>query len=123
MAEREERQAKIFVDTAAVDLLADTLATRLDRPREGLPESSTIVTPVLDLWIERNDDRARGHVDPADAFLFFPCLVWAHAEEEQASPAVVDAVAEVLGILDELGLDYVTASDFEHDLPNAGRST
>jgi hypothetical protein len=125
VTERDELQAKIFVDTAGVDLLAEQLAARLRQPFEHLLGSTTIVTPVLDLEVERNEDRSLGSdsmVSPEDAFLFFPCVVWASTEEDQASPAVVHAVAEVLGLLDELELDYVTASHFEDELPNAGRA-
>ena len=121
MTVREE-WAKVFVNTRDVDGIAEHLAARLQRPLERLPGIYTIVTPLLDLEVERNDDRANSPFSGETAFLFFPTLVWAHYAETDARLAVVHAVAEVLGALDELGLEYATAADFEDELPNAGRA-
>jgi hypothetical protein len=122
---KDELLAKVFVDTRAVDELAQHLATRFHGQLDGLPEARTVATPVLTLDVMRNEDRPRSHLylSDNDSFLFFPCVVEAFtAAESDAASAVIPAIAEVLGVLDELGLHYVTASDFEDDLPNAGRS-
>jgi hypothetical protein len=125
MTERSELQAKVFVNTRNVHGLAEHLAARLRRPLLPWRRRFSIATPVLDREVEENDDRSEvpSFVSPGDGFLYFPTLVSVFAGEPEADPAVILAVADVLALIDELRLEYVTASDFEDELPNVGRST
>jgi hypothetical protein len=119
VSQRNVFQATIYVDARDAQGVADVLARNLAATVEG----DTIVTPILDLDVARNEDKPVGRVDKEDAFLLFPCVIDAFAAKAPADERVVDAVALVLAVLDELGIAYVTAADFEEDLPNHGRSS
>ena len=118
VSRRNVFQATIYVDVRDAQEVADGLAMKLAATVEG----DTIVTPILDLDVARNDEKPVGRADKEDAFLFFPCVIEAFTAEAPADERVVGAVARVLAALDELGIGYVTAADFEEDLPNQGRS-
>jgi len=115
---RNTLQATVYVDTRDVQRVAVRLAARLGGT---VAHMKTIVAPTLDLYVVGNDDKTIGLSDE-DAFLTFPCLVEAFTTDIPPDEAVVSAVANVLAALDELGLRYVTAADFEHELPRGGQS-
>jgi hypothetical protein len=96
-----------------------TISRELLRQR---PTGGTIVTPILDIDVERKNDKSVGPADNQDAFLYFPCVIEIVTANAPADERVVGAVAGVLATLDGLGLAYVTAAEFEKDLPNNGRS-
>jgi hypothetical protein len=116
--ERTAIQATVYVDAPDADELAELLESSLGATVEG----GTLVTPILDLDVIANDDAKSGGVHEEDTFLYFPSLIEAFTVEARAEEQVVGAVAGVLAALDDLGLRYVTAADFEEDLPRRGRS-
>jgi hypothetical protein len=123
VSERNIWQATVYVDAEDAQGVADHLArTHLARTLAVTADGSTIVTPILDLEVEHKNEKPVGPVDNDDAFLYFPCVIEVFTAHAPADERVVGAVAGVLAALDGLGLRYVTAADFEEDLPNNGRS-
>jgi hypothetical protein len=83
----------------------------------------TVSVRGLEIDVVANDDREQGKIDPADAFLFYPYLLEVDWLDPGASTAQkVDDVASIQGALDSLGTEYVAATDFDAELPNARRS-
>jgi len=118
VSEKAAFQATVYVDAPDADELAERLAGSLAATVEG----GTVVTPILDLDVMSNDDSKRPHEVHEEDFLFFPTVVEAFTAEARRDEQVIGAVAGVLAALDDLGLRYVTAADFEEDLPRRGRS-
>jgi hypothetical protein len=61
-------------------------------------------------------------VDPEDAFLCFPFEIEVFTDDPFDHEALVGDVSTVLDALDRLDVRYVTAADFEDELPRGGRS-
>jgi hypothetical protein len=112
--------ATIYVKT---DVPLHELAERVSRAVGGTLRGHTVKADGLEVDVIGNDDRPREPVDPADEFLFHPYLVeieWLDQNTPRAEMAA--AVATILRELDRLGAEYVTAADFEDELPRGGRS-
>jgi hypothetical protein len=118
VSQRNALQATIYVDARDSQEVAEVLGRNLAATVEG----DTIVTPILDLDVARNNEEPVGRVPHEDAFLFFRCVIEAFTAEAPADERVIRAVAGVLAALDDSGIAYVTAADFEEHLPNNGRS-
>jgi hypothetical protein len=116
-------QVSIYADTRLTDReiaahLAQTLRGSLTGARSHIVSAERI-----DLEVTPNDERPPSEpVASEDAFLYFPYDIEVFTEEAFNQEALLAGVSAVLGALDQLGVRYVTAADFEDDLPRGGRS-
>lgn len=113
----------IYADTRLTEQeIAAQLAQTLGGSVTGA-RADIVTAARLDLEVTENDRRPPAEpVDPKDAFLYFPYEIEVCTEEAFDREALVADVWAVLGALDQLGVHYVTAADFEDDLPRGGRS-
>jgi hypothetical protein len=122
-AERTFFQATIYADTR---LTAQEIAAHLAKTRGGSvtgARADIVVAERILLDVAPYDRRPPPvPVDPEDAFLYFPHQIEVFTEETFDREALVADVTAVLGALDQLGVRYVTAADFEDELPRGGRS-
>jgi hypothetical protein len=123
-AERNSFQVSVYVDTRLGDReLAAHLAHTLRGSLTG-GGADIVRAERIDLEVTQNDDRPPSEsVDLEDAFLYFPLVIEFFTEEAFDREALIGDVSAVLGALDQLGVPYVAAADFEDELPRGGRST
>lgn len=122
-AERNSWQGSIYADTrlTAREIAAD-LAQTLRGSVTGAP-ADIVSAERIELDVRQSDERRPSEpVDPGDAFSYFPYEIEFFTEDAFDREALVAEVSAVLGALDQLGVRYVTAADFEDDLPRGGRS-
>jgi hypothetical protein len=122
-AKRTSWQGDIYADTPlGAQEIAGHLAHTLRGSVTGAG-ASTISAERIELDVMHRDEWLPSEpVDPEDAFLYFPHRIEFFTEEEFDREALVADVSAVLGALDQLGVRYVTAADFEDELPRGGRS-
>ena len=122
-AKRDSWHGSIYVDTP---LTAREIATHLAQTLRGSVAGAgadIVSAERIELEVAQSDERPPSEpIDPEDAFLYFPYQIEFFTEEEFDREALVADVFAVLGALDQLGVRYVTAADFEDDLPRGGRS-
>jgi hypothetical protein len=113
----------IYADTRLTEQeIAAQLAQTLGGSVTGA-RADIVTAALIDLEVTQNDRRPPPEpVDPEDAFLYFPYDIEVCTEEAFDREALVADVSAALGALDQLGVRYVTAADFEDDLPRGGRS-
>jgi hypothetical protein len=112
--------ATIYLKT---EVTLQDVALRLRQAVGGTIRGHTVNAGAYEVDVIGNDERPRGAVDPSDEFLLFPYLVeveWLDGNTPTAE--MVAGITTILGELDRLGAEYVTAADFEHELPRGGRS-
>jgi hypothetical protein len=123
-AKRKSWQGTIHADTP---LTAQEIAAHLAQTLRGSVTGAgadIVRAEHIELDVTHRDEWPPSEpVDPEDAFLYFPHAIEFFTEEEFDREALVDDVSAVLGALDQLGVRYVTAADFEDELPRGGRST
>jgi hypothetical protein len=122
-AERNSWQASIYVDTT---LSASEIAARLAHALHGSVTSAgatTVTAERIDLDVTQYDQRPPSEPqDDEDVFLYFPYDIEVFAGEPCDPKALVADVSTVLRVLHQLDARYVTAADFEDELPCSGRS-
>jgi hypothetical protein len=119
-ANRNSWQADIYADTP---LAAQEIAAHLAQTLRGSVAAHIVQAVHLDLDVMHHDERpATEPVDPEDAFLYFPHRIEVFTEEAFDREALVADLSAVLGAFDQLGVRYVTAAEFEDELPGGGRS-
>jgi hypothetical protein len=123
-AERNSFQVSVYVDTRLGDReLAAHVAQTLRGSFTGA-RADIVHAERIDLEVTQNDEHPPSQsVDPGDAFLYFPLVIEFFTEEAFDREALVGDVSAVLSALDQLSVRYVTAADFEDELPRGGRST
>jgi hypothetical protein len=123
-AKRTSWQGSIYADTP---LTAQQIAAHLAQTLRGSvtgPGAATVSSEHIELDVCHRDEWPPSEpVDPENAFLYFPHVIEFFTEEEFDREALVADVSAVLRALDQLDVRYVTAADFEEDLPRGGRST
>jgi hypothetical protein len=121
IAPRNGIDATIYLKT---EFPLPEVAQRLRQAVGGTMRGHTVNAGMFEVDVIGNDDRPRGAVDPEDEFLFFPYLVEVEWLDRATSTAeMVAGITTILRELDRLGAEYVTAADFEHELPRGGRSS
>jgi hypothetical protein len=122
-AKRASWQGDIYADTP---LTAQEIAAHLAQTLHGSvigAGAKTISAERIELDVMHRDEWPPSEpVNPEDAFMYFPHRIECFTEEEFDREALVADVSVVLGALDQLGVRYVTAADFEDELPRGGRS-
>lgn len=122
-AKRDSWQGAIYADTP---LTAEEIAAHLARAVRGSltgASADVVSTEHLDLEVSHRDEWPPSEpVDPEDAFLYFPHVIEFFTEEAFDREALVADASAVLAALDQLRVRFVTAADFEDDLPRGGRS-
>jgi hypothetical protein len=122
-AKRTSWQGAIYADTP---LTSREIAAHLAHTLRGSvtgAAANTISADRIELDVMHRDEwQPSEPVDPEDAFLYFPHRIEFFTEGEFDREALVADVSAVLGALDQLGVRYVTAADFEDELPRGGRS-
>jgi hypothetical protein len=123
-AKRKSWQGTIYADTP---LTAQEIAANLAQTLRGSVTGAgadIVRAEHIELEVTHRDEWPPSEpVDPEDAFLYFPHVIEFFTEGQFDREALVADVSAVLGALDQLGVRYVTAADFEHELPRGGRST
>jgi hypothetical protein len=123
-AKRDFWQGDIYADTP---LTAQEIAAHLAQALRGAVTGAgaeKVSAERIELDVAHRDEWPPSEpVDPEDAFFYFPHRIEFFTEEEFDREALVADVSAVLGALDRLGVRYVTAADFEDELPRGGRST
>lgn len=122
-AKRTSWQGAIYADTP---LTAQEITAHLAQTLRGSVTGAgadKVGAERIDLDVMSRDEWPPSEpVDPEDAYLYFPHQIELFTEEEFDRDALVADVSAVLGALDQLGVRYVTAADFEDELPGGGRS-
>lgn len=123
-AKRTSWQGNIYADTplTAREIAAD-LAQTLHGSVTGAG-ATMISAERIKLDVTHRDEWPPSDpVNPEDAFLYFRHIIEFFTEDDFDREALVADLSAVLGALDRLGVRYVTAADFEDELPRGGRST
>lgn len=122
-AKRNSWQGDVYVDTP---LTAQEIAAHLAQTLRGSVTGASadlVRAEHIDLEVcDRDEWPPSEPVDPEDAFLYFPHRIEFFTGEAFDREALVADVSAVLGALDQLGVRYMTAADFEDELPRRGRS-
>jgi hypothetical protein len=121
--ERNSLQASVYADTR---LTAQEIAACLAQTLRGSvsgARADIVIAARIQVDVTQNDERPPSEpVDPGDAFLFFPYVIEIFTDEAFDQAALIADVSAMLDSLDQLGVGYVTAADFEDELPGGGRS-
>jgi hypothetical protein len=122
-AKRTSWQGDIYADTP---LTAQEIATHLAQTLAGSVTgagANMVSAERIELGVMHRDEWPPSEpVDPEDAFLYFPHRIEFFTEEVFDREALVADVSAVLSALGQLGVRYVTAADFEDELPRGGQS-
>jgi hypothetical protein len=120
---RDSFLATIYTDTR---LTARQIAAHLAPTVHGSVSGASadvVIAERIDLEVTQFDEwPPLEPVDEEETFLYFPYQLDVFTDDWFDQRAVVADVAAVLGALDQLGVCYVTAADFEDELPRGGRS-
>ena len=122
-AERNSWQASVYADAR---LTAQKIASHLAQALGGTVSGASadiVIAERIEVDVTQNDrSQLSEPVDPEDAFLDFPYDIEIFTGEAFDEADLVADVATILVALDRLGIRYVTAADFEKELPGGGRS-
>jgi len=113
MTELQDTYCKIFVNT---DITRNDLIRKVAGFVAGQSEMSIITSPMLEIYVDVNDEYDKNKSDEEDGFLYFPFYLDVEPAADINDDAYVGAVGRLLDRLRAEGFRAVAACDFEDEL-------